>query len=193
MIQYSLPLLGFSAFSGTGKTTLLTRLLPILKAKGLRIGVVKHAHHQFDVDHKGKDSYRLREAGADQMLIASRQRIALIQEFDDHQDEPTLEKVLVSLNPADLDLVLVEGFKRDSFAKIELHRPSLNKPLLFIRDPDIIAIATDASLPTTPAYLPLLNLNKVDEIATFILNFTYQRMQHDPYKNSYFQHENQVM
>ena len=193
MIQYPLPLLGFSAFSGTGKTTLLTRLLPILKAKGLRIGVIKHAHHQFEIDHKEKDSYKLREAGADQMLIASRQRIALIKEFHKHHDEPTLEEVLESLDPVDLDLVLVEGFKGDSFAKIELHRPSLNKPLLFTRDPDIIAIATDASLPTTPSYLPLLNLNKIDEIAAFILNFTYQRMQRDPYENSYFQHGNQVM
>lgn len=174
MIQFSLPLLGFCAFSGTGKTTLLKQLLPILKAGGLRMGVIKHAHHQFDIDHKHKDSYELRKAGAAQMLIASRRRMALITEFESDHNEPTLEEILEALNPELLDLVLVEGFKREQFPKIELHRPSMGKPLMCASDPSVIAIATDAPLFPSPIHIPVLDLNDIIAVSGFVLNHTRQ-------------------
>ena len=167
MIEFPIPLLGFSAYSGTGKTTLLTKLLPLLKEEGLRVAVVKHAHHSFDIDHPGKDSYELRKAGADQILVASRQRIAFIKESPTRRNEPVLEEALALLNPNELDLVLVEGFKLAEIRKIELHRPALGNPLLFPQDKLIIAIATDAPLKKKPS-IPQLNLNKPDDIATFI-------------------------
>lgn len=163
-----LPIVGFAAFSGTGKTTLLKELLPQLGARGLRVGVVKHAHHSFDPDHPGKDSYELRKSGAAQMLIASRARWALMVE-QPRQREPLLDEVLLELDQAALDLILVEGFKDERFPKIELHRPSLRRPLLFPRDDAIIAVATDAPL-EEPCPLPLLDLNRPDAIAAFIVD-----------------------
>lgn len=174
MIEYSLPLLGFCAFSGTGKTTLLKQLLPILRANGLRIGVIKHAHHQFDIDHKHKDSYALRKAGAEQMLIASRRRMALITEFEDDHGEPTLEETLTALDAELLDLVLVEGFKHEQFPKIELHRPSMQKPLLCTADPSVIAVATDVPLFPSPVRIPVLDLNDINGISSFILKYAQQ-------------------
>jgi molybdopterin-guanine dinucleotide biosynthesis protein MobB len=167
MIEYVLPLLGFCAYSGTGKTTLLRQLLPILKHQGLRVGVVKHAHHSFDIDHPGKDSYELRQAGADQMLIASRQRMAWVKEL---RQEPKLEEVLQVLQVNELDLVLVEGFKQAAFPKIELYRSSLGKPLMYPLDSNIIAIATDIHLGESGPALLQLNLNKPNEIAEFIVD-----------------------
>ncbi len=174
MIHYSLPLLGFCAFSGTGKTTLLKQLLPILKAHGLHTGVIKHAHHQFDVDHEHKDSHELRKAGTTQMLIASRRRMAVITEFDSGHNEPSLEEILQALDPELLDLVLVEGFKHEQFPKIELHRPSMGRTLLCATDPSIIAVATDAPLFPSPIHLPVLDLNDINGIADFILNHAQQ-------------------
>lgn len=167
------PVLGFAAFSGTGKTTLLKKLIPLLKAKGLRIGMVKHAHHQFDIDKPGKDSYELRKAGAEQMLIASQRRWALMVETPEQQDDPNLDELLQQLDHSKLDLVLVEGFKHVPFAKIELHRPSLGKPLLFSEDDNIIAIATD-QLDTIKTDLPLLDINKPEKIVDFILSHIQQ-------------------
>ncbi|WP_428609797.1 molybdopterin-guanine dinucleotide biosynthesis protein B [Sedimenticola sp.] len=175
MIQFPIPLIGFSALSGTGKTTLLTQILPILKQHGLRIGAIKHAHHQFEIDHQKKDSYRLRKAGAEQMLVASRGRVALITELPEQQEEPTLEVLLKSLDPTCLDLVLVEGFKKERFPKIELHRPSLGKRLLYPDDPDIIAIATDDHLSTRPCHIPVLNLNQPLAIADFLLDYCFHQ------------------
>lgn len=175
MIEFPLPIFGFCAFSGTGKTTLLIQLLTILKQQGMRIGAIKHAHHQFEIDYQKKDSYRLRKAGAEQMLVASRRRTALITELPAHHREPTLADLLGALDPTSLDLVLVEGFKRERFPKIELHRPRLGKRLLYPDDPDIIAIATDDHLTTRPCHLPVLNLNRPDEIATFLLTHCDQR------------------
>jgi molybdopterin-guanine dinucleotide biosynthesis protein B len=181
MISFPLPLIGFSAFSGTGKTTLLTQVLPLLKQQGLRVGAIKHAHHDFEVDYPNKDSYRLRKAGADQMLVASRHRIALITERDDDAAEPELSDLLKSLDTRTLDLVLVEGYKREHFPKIELHRPSLGKKLLYPEDPNIIAIATDERLSTTPCHIPVLDLNSPADIVTFLLSFTLQqKKQHIP-------------
>jgi len=171
MIHCPLPLLGFAAFSGTGKTTLLSALLPRLKREGIRIGVIKHAHHDFEIDHPGKDSHRLRQAGACQMLIASRDRLAWIEETPGQTREPTLAQTLSLLDTTRLDLVLVEGFKRDSFPKIELHRPSQGRPPLHPDDPDIIAVASDVPLPTGPGIPPLLNLNQPQEITDFVLQF----------------------
>ncbi|KAA6187810.1 molybdopterin-guanine dinucleotide biosynthesis protein B [Thiohalocapsa marina] len=174
-IACAVPLLGFAAFSGTGKTTLLEQLLPLLTAAGLRVGVVKHAHHQFDIDQPGKDSYRLRKAGASQMVVASGRRIAWIAERTSPAEEPRLADALAALDTAALDLVLIEGFKHEPYPKIELHRPSLGKPLLHPTDPSIIAIASDVALsPEQCGGLVQLSLNAptqfVDFIADAVLN-----------------------
>ena len=168
MLLQSPPLLGFCAYSGTGKTTLLIRLIPVLNRQGLKIGLVKHAHHQFDIDHPGKDSYELRKAGACEMLVASAKRWALVHESPERKGEPTLEELLPHLSLSELDLVLVEGFKHEPLTKIELHRPSLGKPYLFPTDTDIIALATDLA-PSEEIQIPILDLNNIDEIAEFIM------------------------
>lgn len=171
-IKFKLPVLGFAAYSGTGKTTLLTQLIPLLREQGIRIAMVKHAHHRFDVDIPGKDSYELRKAGAAQMLICSRHRFALMTDLEDDQ-EPVLSEYLERLDTDAADLVLVEGFKAESFPKIELHRPSLGKDLIFPNDEFIIAIATDAE-DGIETDLPLLPLNQPQLIAEFILNWIDQ-------------------
>jgi molybdopterin-guanine dinucleotide biosynthesis protein B len=163
-----IPVLGFAAASGTGKTTLLTELIPILKQGGLRIGLVKHSHHDFEIDQPGKDSFRLRKAGAASVILVSRYRRAIITEFTPER-EPRLDDQLKQLDQSALDLVLVEGFRTEQFPKIELHRTSLEKPLLYPNDPHIIAIATDAVL-DVPDYLPQLDLNRPEMIAAFIRN-----------------------
>ncbi|MFW5453833.1 molybdopterin-guanine dinucleotide biosynthesis protein B [Thioalkalivibrio sulfidiphilus] len=168
-VRCSLPVLGFAAFSGTGKTTLLTQLIPMLREQGLRISMVKHAHHDFDVDKPGKDSYELRKAGATQMLIASDRRMALMTEFEPPAD-PRLQDLLAQLDPRRADLVLVEGFKHEHFPKIELHRPSLGKPLMFPEDTDIIAVACDAPL-DRDCDRPLLDLNDLGAIRDFVLQW----------------------
>ncbi len=162
-----LPIIGFAAYSGTGKTTLLRALLPLLKARGIRVGMVKHAHHTFEVDQPGKDSYELRKAGAAQMLIASRSRWALmVEKARDH--DVTLDDVLLELDQGELDLILVEGFKEEAFEKIELHRPSLGHTPMCVDDENIVAIATDAPLNCAPN-LPVLDLNLPEAVAEFIL------------------------
>ena len=164
-MKNTIPVLGFAAFSGTGKTTLLEKLIPRLNEAGLRIGMIKHAHHNFDVDKPGKDSYRLRKAGARQMLIASSKRQALMTE-NQFEQEPRLDELLPRLNMDAIDLVLVEGFKHVSFAKIELRREELGKPLLYPDDPDVIAIASDQ--PDDEGPLPALDINDIEAITTFI-------------------------
>jgi molybdopterin-guanine dinucleotide biosynthesis protein MobB len=165
---FDIPVVGFAAWSGTGKTTLLVNLLPLFTARGIRVGVVKHAHHTFEIDQPGKDSYLLRRAGASQVLIGSRRRWALVVEMRT-PTEPALPVHLGHLDSSALDLVLVEGFKPEAIPKIELHRPSLGRSLLYPHDPDIIAIATDAALETTPA-IPVLDLNDAAAIAGFIID-----------------------
>ena len=160
-------MLGFAAFSGTGKTTLLTQIIPILKQHGLCIGLIKHSHHNFQIDQPGKDSFRLREAGASPVMLVSTHRRAIITEIAPEQ-EPRLDDQLKQFDQSQLDLILVEGFKAEQFPKIELHRPSLNKPLLYPNDPDIIAIASDCAL-ETPDYLTQLDINQPEMIAAFIL------------------------
>ena len=164
---FSVPLIGFVAFSGTGKTTLLTQLIPLLKSRGVRLAVIKHSHHQFDIDIPGKDSYELRQAGAQQVMVASRRRWALMVETPQQTTDPQLEYLLPHLDSEALDLVLVEGFKHAAIRKIELHRPSLQQPLLYPGDANIIAIASDATLSVKPP-LPVLDLNNPAAIAEFI-------------------------
>jgi len=168
MQNAQIPILGFAAFSGTGKTTLLTQLIPALTTKGLRIGLIKHSHHNFQIDQPGKDSFQLRQAGASPVMIVSSHRRAIITEITD-ETEPRLDDQLKAFDQSGLDLILVEGFKAEKFPKIELHRPSLEKPLLYPNDPDIIAIASDCEL-QTPDYLIKLDLNQPQMIAAYILN-----------------------
>lgn len=161
------PVLGFAAFSGTGKTTLLIRLIPLLKSGGLRIGLIKKSHHRFEIDHPGKDSYELRMAGASPVMLTSSHRRAIITEHE-HIHERRLDEELAHFDQTGLDLVLVEGFKQERFPKIELHRPSLGKPLLFPEDDSIIALATDIELSGRPN-IPVLDLNRPETVARFIL------------------------
>lgn len=171
-----IPVLGFAAFSGTGKTTLLTQLIPLLKQNRLRVALIKHSHHNFEIDKPGKDSFRLRKAGAAPVMLVSRHRRAIITDLENARD-PHLDEQLKFLDQSELDLILVEGFKSDKFPKIEIHRPSLNKPLLYLGDPSIIAIASDCQL-SVPENLTLLNLNKPAFIADFIVN-QFLKLDHD--------------
>ncbi|MFH4734119.1 bifunctional molybdopterin-guanine dinucleotide biosynthesis adaptor protein MobB/molybdopterin molybdotransferase MoeA [Vibrio diabolicus] len=163
----NIPTLGFAAYSGTGKTTLLEALLPKLTEAGLRIGMLKHAHHNFDVDKPGKDSHRLRKAGASQMLIASRNRFALMTETPEAEAE--FEYLLTRFDEDKLDVVLVEGCKNIAFPKIELHREEVGKPWLYPHDENIIAIASDSG--ELDSELPQMNINDLDAIAQFVLQY----------------------
>jgi len=167
-MKKTLPVLGFAAFSGTGKTTLLKQLIPLLAAQGVRVGVIKHAHHNFDIDQPGKDSFELRKAGARQMLVASSRRWALMTE-NDAAGDPELDALVRRLDPDGIDMVLVEGFKHVAYPRIELHRPALGHPLLHPEDCSIIAVATDA--PIDSGGLPLLDLNDAAAVAAFILDW----------------------
>ncbi len=169
MTDFPLPLLGFCAWSGTGKTTLLSHLIPLLRERDLRLAIVKHAHHDFDIDKPGKDSWVLRHAGASQTVVASRRRAALITEYDDDRTEPSLADSLALLDPDALDLVLVEGFKHEPCPKIELHRPAMGRDLICAEVPEVIAVASDAPV-ELPRPLPLLDMNDPGGIADFILD-----------------------
>jgi len=155
---------GFAGWSGGGKTTLLEKLIPALAARGLVVSLVKHAHHDFDVDQPGKDSYRHRQAGCREVLVASDRRYALMHELRG-APEPTLEALVARLSPC--DLVLVEGFKRASgLRKLEVHRAANDKPYLYRDDPSIIAVAADAAPATT---LPVFGLDAIQPIADFVV------------------------
>ena len=165
-----MKVLGIVGWSGSGKTTLITALLPLLRAHGLSVSTVKHAHHGFDMDRPGKDSFRHREAGAREVLIATGKRWALLHEVDG--DEPPLPELLSRLSP--VDLVLVEGFKSHIFAKLEVHRPALGKPPIWpenLAEPatGVIAVATDAPLPGCDRIL--LPLNDPAAVAAWIQAF----------------------
>lgn len=168
MLAHAIPILGFAAYSGTGKTQLLKHLLPLLNERGLKIGVIKHSHHDFEIDYPGKDSYELRRAGASPMMLASPYRKVLITETLPPK-ENSLAELLNEFPGSGMDLILVEGFRHEAFAKIELHRPSLGKPLLYPDDDHIIAVASDQRL-TVPKHLPCLDLNDSIAIADFIVN-----------------------
>ena len=162
------PLLGFAGFSGVGKTTLLSAVLPLLVAQGVRVGMIKHAHHDFDIDQPGKDSYVLRKAGAGQMLIASSRRWALMVENDDATRDPQLDALLGRLDQSRLDLILIEGFKYAAIPKIEVHRAALGHPLLCTADRNIIAIACDAATQAGPA-ITHLDIDRPGQVAAFII------------------------
>ena len=167
-VQCPVPLLGVCAHSGAGKTTFLARLIPLIKAEGIRLAVLKHAHHSFDTDLPGKDSYELRKAGADQVLIASRRRIALIREFPTSDREPRLGDLLPRLDTRDLDLILVEGFKHERIPKIEIYRPALGYSPIHASDPFVIAVASDAPV-SLAGDLPVLSLNRPGDALGFVL------------------------
>ena len=173
-IQSIVPLVGFAAFSGTGKTTLLTALIPILKQRGYRIAMIKHAHHQFDVDQPGKDSYELRKAGANQMLIASRKRWALMVENDYQSNDPPLQTLIEHLDVATTDIILVEGFKAEAIPKIELHRHTVTKELLYPTDNHVIAVASDIKL-DLPGHITPLDINNPKQVADFIIKNIIER------------------
>jgi molybdopterin-guanine dinucleotide biosynthesis protein B len=176
VITCDVPLLGFCAYgSGIGKTTLLTSLIPVLTERGLNLSVIKHAHHTFDIDHPGKDSYRIREAGAVQTMLGSRRRWALMTEMSrisERKDDLRLAELLPHMDTSLVDLILVEGFKQEPIPKIEIFRPSLNKPLLASTDPHIIAVATDGPAQTA---LPQLDLNDSQAIADFVQAWLVQK------------------
>ncbi len=156
-------ILGLAGFSGSGKTTLLEKLIPLLVAHGLRVAVIKHAHHDFDIDQPGKDSYRQRKAGASEVLIISAHRWALIHELK-NETEPTLQECCARLSPC--DLVLVEGYKYADIPKLEVHRSGVHHEYLYPNDARIIAVVTDirAEFP-----LPVLDLNAPHTVAAFII------------------------
>jgi len=157
---------GFAGWSGSGKTTLIEQLIPLLRGRGLRVSLIKHTHHGFDLDRPGKDSHRFRTAGAAEVILAGVQRWALMSEVDESVP-PTLEELLARLGPC--DLVLVEGFKTADLPKIEVYRPAVGKPFFHEDCPGVLAIASDVPL---VAGLPVLDLNNPPEIADFVLNYT---------------------
>jgi molybdopterin-guanine dinucleotide biosynthesis protein B len=160
-----LKILGFAGFSGSGKTTLLEKLIPLLKQHGLSVSVIKHAHHNFDIDRPGKDSFRHREAGASEVLIVSGHRWALMHELRD-ESEPSLEELCARLSPC--DLLLVEGYKFSDIPKLEVHRQKTGHPLLYPTDPNIIAVITDSR---EPMAIPTLDIDSPRQVADHILNY----------------------
>ena len=156
--------IGVAGWSGAGKTTLIKALIPRLLARGLRVSTVKHAHHRFDVDQPGKDSWEHRQAGATEVLVASAARWALMHELRD-APEPSLRFLLGRLAP--VDLVLIEGFKREPYPKIEVFRAEAGKPPLHPEDPAVVAVASDVPLPE--AGIPVVKLDDLEAIADTVL------------------------
>ena len=161
--ENAMKVIGLAGWSGAGKTTLLTRVIPQLQKQGLRVSVIKHAHHAFDVDVPGKDSWKHREAGAAEVLVSSSQRWALMHELRGAA-EPRLPELLAKMSR--VDLVVVEGFKREPHRKIEVYRAANEKPLLFPDDPGIVGIATDTAVETT---LPTAHLDDIEAVAAMML------------------------
>jgi len=157
-----MKVIGLAGWSGAGKTTLLTRVIPLLLKKGLRVSVIKHAHHAFDVDVPGKDSWRHRESGATEVLVSSSRRWALMHELRE-ASEPRLPELLTKMSK--VDLVVIEGFKREPCPKIEVHRAANAKPLLFPDDLGVVGIATDTAVETT---IPTAHLDDIEAIAALM-------------------------
>jgi molybdopterin-guanine dinucleotide biosynthesis protein B len=164
-----MKVVGFAGFSGSGKTTLVESLIPALKLRGLRVSVVKHAHHKFDIDYPGKDTWRHREAGAFEVVVASSQRLALMREFE-QAAQLTVHHLIAELYEG-VDWVLVEGFKDSDLLKIEVWRADSGKRALYPHDDFIVAIATDnpARLPE-PTLRPVLDLNGADAVAQWLID-----------------------
>ncbi|MGL5385292.1 MAG: molybdopterin-guanine dinucleotide biosynthesis protein MobB [Enterobacterales bacterium] len=164
------PLLAIAAYSGTGKTTLLKQLIPLLKQQQIRVGLIKHTHHDMDVDMPGKDSYELRKAGADQTLVASDRRWALMTETPE-QAPLDLQYLASRFDRSRVDLILVEGFKHEQISKIVLYREEVGKPLADMLDQHVIAIASDKEI---DGIVPLLDINQPEAIARFIARWLMQ-------------------
>ena len=165
--HFGVPVIGWVGFSGAGKTTLLLGILKALGERGLKAGLIKHAHHEVELDQPGKDSFELRKAGANPVLLTTARRRFLMQERAQPQD-PILLEELAFLNPAGLDLILVEGFKTAAYPKIEVHRAARGGPYLFPEDPDVFALATDRA-PALPHAPEVLDLNAPWEVASFLI------------------------
>jgi len=157
-------IIGLAGWSGSGKTTLITKLVPRLTGRGLRVSTLKHAHHGFDLDQPGKDSFMHRAAGATEVIVSSARRFAVLHEL---RDEPEWDLPALVGKMSPVDLVLVEGFKRDAFPKIEVHRAANGKPLIHPDDPHIVAIAADVALPQ--AGVPVIDLDDIEGIADLVL------------------------
>jgi molybdopterin-guanine dinucleotide biosynthesis protein B len=163
-------IIGFVGTSGSGKTTLIERLLPVLGARRIRVAVLKHAKLGFDMDRPGKDSFRFRDAGANQVMIASRDRWVLQAEQEDPLEEPSLEHSLGRFDWSLIDVVLVEGFSHEAYPKIEVYRPSRGRsPACWPHDAHVVAVASDEPIPN--AAIPRLDLNAPAEIAEFIAHY----------------------
>ena len=162
------PLFGLAGWSGSGKTTLSTKLIKNFTKIGINVGTLKHAHHKFDIDKPGKDSYNLRKAGARPMIISSKERFALIQENDQNEEKSLFEMLeMFSKQPVNkCDIIIVEGYKNENIPKLEVHRPIIGKPLLFNDDNNIFAIASEGHLKTT---IPSFNLNNINTITDFLI------------------------
>jgi molybdopterin-guanine dinucleotide biosynthesis protein B len=169
-ININVPLIGFVGPSGSGKTTLLSRVIPLLRLMGLRIAIIKHTHHDFDIDKPGKDSYELRKAGAAQTLLASPRRTALVIEHGPPFEEVRLQDCLSRLNLDTIDLILVEGFKHEAYPKIELQRLAFYQPPLHREDSNIIAVATNDESPAQ-CRLPMLDINNPQQVCDFIIEY----------------------
>jgi molybdopterin-guanine dinucleotide biosynthesis protein B len=157
-------IIGLAGWSGSGKTTLVTKLVPCLIGRGLRVSTLKHAHHGFDLDQPGKDSFMHRAAGATEVIVSSAKRFAILHELRD-EAEWDLPALVAKMAP--VDLVLVEGYKRDPFPKLEIHRAANGKPLLHPEDPHIVAVASDVALPE--AQVPVIDLNNIEGIADLLV------------------------
>ena len=160
----SMRIIGLAGWSGSGKTTLVTKLVPCLIGRGLRVSTLKHAHHGFDLDQPGKDSFMHRAAGATEVIVSSAKRFAILHELRD-EAEWDLPALVARMSP--VDLVLVEGYKRDPFPKLEIHRAANGKPLLHPQDPHIVAVASDVALPD--ATVPVIDLNDIAAVADLLV------------------------
>ena len=160
----TMRIIGLAGWSGSGKTTLVTKLIPCLRARGIGVSTLKHAHHGFDLDTPGKDSFMHRAAGATEVIISSGKRWAMLHELRD-ESEWDLPHLVAKMSP--VDLVLVEGFKRDTFPKLEIHRKDNGKPLIHPDDPHIVAIASDTPLPQ--AKVPVVDLDDIERIADLLI------------------------
>lgn len=173
-----MKVVGFAGYSGSGKTTLIERLIPALKLRGLRVSVVKHAHHSFDIDTPGKDTHRHRDAGAFEVVVASNRRLALMREFE-QEAQLTVHQLIAELYDG-VDWVIVEGFKQSNLLKVEVWRADAGKPARYMDDDFIVAIATDAPAQLPEATLrPVLDLNDPDALAQWLVENGH-RFEYDP-------------
>jgi len=160
----TMRIIGLAGWSGSGKTTLVTKVIPRLLARGLKVSTLKHAHHGFELDQPGKDSFMHRAAGATEVIVSSAKRFAILHELRS-EPEWDLADLVGKMSP--VELVLVEGYKRDAFPKLEIHRAANGKPLIHPEDPRIVAIASDVALPA--AKVPVVDLNDVEAIADLLI------------------------